>query len=60
MMVKNPPSNAGDGDSILGQGTKNLHAGGQLSLYAITTEPMPNKEGYCMTQIRLNEAKYIF
>ena len=57
MLVKNPPSNAGEGGLILGQGTKSLHAGGQLSLYAITTKPVHNKEAYCMIQLRLNEAK---
>ena len=57
MLVKNPLSNAGEGGLILGQGTKSLHAGGQLSLYAITTEPVHNKEAYCMIQLRLNEAK---
>ena len=35
-MVKNLPSNAGDAGSILGQGTKILHAMGQLSLCAAT------------------------
>ena len=38
-MVKNPPSSAGDKGSIPGQGTKNPHAAGQLSLHAATTEP---------------------
>ena len=37
-MVKNPPYNAGDGDSLPGQGTKIPHAAGQLSPHAITTE----------------------
>ena len=35
-MVKNPPSNAGDHDSIPGQGTKRPHTAGQLSLRVIT------------------------
>ena len=39
-MVKNPPSNAGDVDSIPGRGTKIPHAVGQLSLRATTTEPV--------------------
>ena len=37
-MVKNPPSNAGDADSIPGRGTKIPHAVGQLSPCATTTE----------------------
>ena len=36
--VKNPPYNAGDVGLIPGWGTKILHAGGQLSLHATTTE----------------------
>ena len=39
-MVKNPPSNAGDMDSIPGWGTKIPHAAGQLSPRAATTEPV--------------------
>ena len=39
-MVKNPSSNAGDAGSIPGRGTKNLHAAGQLSPRATTTEPV--------------------
>ena len=31
-VVKNSPSNAGDGGSVPGQGTKTPHALGQLSL----------------------------
>ena len=38
-VVKNLPSNAKDVGSIPGQGTKILHALGQLSLGAATTEP---------------------
>ena len=38
-MVENPPSNAGDSGSILGQGTKIPHAVGQLSPHWATTEP---------------------
>ena len=30
-MVKSPPSNAGDSNSIPGQGTKSPHDSGQLS-----------------------------
>ena len=37
-MVKNPPYNAGDADSIPGQGTKIPHAAGQLSPRITTTE----------------------
>ena len=37
-VVKNPPCNAGDVGSIPGQGTKILHAVGQLSPHARTTE----------------------
>ena len=38
-MVKNPSSNAGDADSILGRGTKIPHTAGQLSPRAKTNEP---------------------
>ena len=38
-MVKNPPSNARDVDSIPGGVTKIPHASGQLSLCTATTEP---------------------
>ena len=37
-MVKNPPSNPGDTDSIPGQGTKIPQTAGQLSLSARSTE----------------------
>ena len=40
----NPPSNAGDVDSIPGQGTKIPHGGRQLSPGATTTEPMLHKK----------------
>ena len=39
--VKNLPCNAGDASSIPGQRTKIPHATEQPSLYATTTEPMP-------------------
>ena len=39
LMVKNPPCKAGDLGSILGWGTKILHAMGQLSLCAATRKP---------------------
>ena len=35
-MVRNPPCNAGDMDSIPGKGIKILHVSGQLSLGAAT------------------------
>ena len=38
-VVKDPPSNAGDVDSVPGQETKIPHAAGQLSPHAATTEP---------------------
>ena len=37
--VKNPPCNAGDSGLIPDQGTKILHAAGQLSQLIATTEP---------------------
>ena len=37
-VVKNPPSNAGDGGSIPDRGTKIPHAAGQLSWRTATTE----------------------
>ena len=37
-VVKNPPSNAGEGDSIPGRGNKIPHAAGQPSPRATTTE----------------------
>ena len=41
-VVKNLPSNAGDTDSIPGQGTKISHVVGQLSLCSATREaPAP-------------------
>ena len=40
-MVKNPSSNAGDGGSIPGRGTKIPHAAGQLSTH--TLEPACHK-----------------
>ena len=48
-VVKNPPSNAGDGSSVPRQGAKIPHAEGQLSLRATSTEqhlhprPRPDK-----------------
>ena len=38
-MVKNPPSNAGDAGSTLGQGTKISCATGQLRQHAATRQP---------------------
>ena len=52
-MVKNLPSNAGDTSLIPGWGTKIPHASGQLSLLAVTTEPVhsgarePQLESLC-------------
>ena len=52
-VVKNPPSNPGDTDSIPGQGTKIPQTAGQLSQSARTTEsgcyskdqtPLPDKK----------------
>ena len=37
-MVKNPPYNAGDVDSVSGQGTKIAHTAGQINPRATTTE----------------------
>ena len=39
LVVKNPPSNAGDAGSIPGRGTKITHAVGQVSPHTTTTEP---------------------
>ena len=39
LVVKHPPSNAGDAGQIPGRGTKIPHAVGQLSPHAATTEP---------------------
>ena len=39
-LVKNPPANAGDMDSIPTQGAKIPHAKEQQSLCSTTTEPM--------------------
>ena len=38
-MVKNPPCNAEDAGEIPGRGIRILHAGGQPSPRALTTEP---------------------
>ena len=48
-MVKSLPSNAGEGSSVPGRGTKIPHAMGQLSLYAATTEP--GHSGACAVQL---------
>ena len=50
-VIKNPPSNAGDAGSILGQRTMIPHATGQLTLHATAKELAP--------QLRPNAAKYI-
>ena len=49
-MVKNLPSNAGNIGSIPGRGTKILHATGQLSLHATTTELPRLSERACVPQ----------
>ena len=51
-VVKNPPSNAGDADSIPGQGTKIPHVAGQISPCAATTEPTCS--GACAPQLERN------
>ena len=66
-MVKNPPSNAGDAGSILGQGTKIPHATGQLSPHATTREkpgrhneePTHRNERSHMPQLRPDADKLI-
>ena len=50
-VIKNPPSNAGDAGSILGQRTMIPHATGQLSLHTTAKELAP--------QLRPNAAKYM-
>ena len=49
-VVKNPPSNSGDMDSIPGQGTKIPHARGQLSPCATTTELTCLNKRSCVPQ----------
>ena len=70
-VVKNPHSNAGDSDSIPGQGTETLHAVGQLSQHMATAEPgcsggpsiairekpMNCNRGSYMTQLRPSQPK---
>ena len=48
-VVKNPPSNAGNGGSIPDWGTKIPHASGQLSLCAAATESV--RSGACVPQL---------
>ena len=43
LVVKNPPSNAGDASSIPGQGTEVPQASGQLSVSIATTELTDHK-----------------
>ena len=57
LVVKNPPCNARDTGSILGQGSKILHSSGQrsprtaqLSLHAITTESVHHKDPHATTK----------
>ena len=62
-MLKNPPSNAGDVDSILDQGTKIPYAAGQLSPRATTREkptcamkiPACPQKVFHMPQIHLSQ-----
>ena len=48
-MVKNPPSKAGDVGSIPDQGKKIPHAMGQLSPWAVTTDPARSRA--CVPQL---------
>ena len=52
-VVKNPPFNAVDADSIPGRGTKIPHAAGQLSLRATTTEPT-RLRGHVLWNLRVS------
>ena len=54
---KNPHSNVGDTGLISSQGTKIPHGVEQLSLGAVTTEPVLCNTRSCMPQLRLNAAK---
>ena len=45
--VKIPLCNAGDVGTIPGQGTRILHAVGQLSPHATTAEPVPQLDSPC-------------
>ena len=68
-VVENPPSNAGDVDSIPGRGTKIPHAAGQLSPHALepkccnwkpkchSEEPTRHNERSRVPQLRPNAAK---
>ena len=49
-VVKNLPANAGDTGSILGLGSKILHAMGQLSLCTTVTEPKLKSPGAASTE----------
>ena len=51
-MVKNLPSNAGDGGSILGQGTKILHVLEQLRPHATARESMDHNKRPSMMQLK--------
>ena len=57
LVVKNPPSNAGDVGSIPGQGTKIPHAAGKLSPCATTTELACHNRRDRMPQLRPGAAK---
>ena len=51
-MVKNLPSNAGDGGSIPGQGTKILHVLEQLRPHATARESVHHNERSSMMQLK--------
>ena len=56
-MVKNPPCNAEDGDSIPGGGTKISHAARHLCLHGTITEPVHRNKRSHMTQLGHDAAK---
>ena len=51
-MVNNPPFNAGNVGSILGQGIKVPHAMGQLSPCATTIDPARLNQRACVPQLQ--------
>ena len=52
-MIKNPPFNAGDLDSISGQGTRIPHAAEQLSLGAAIPESACHNQRVCALQCKI-------
>ena len=48
-MVKNPPCNSGDADSIPGEGAKIPHAEEQLSLHTTATEAHARQSAHVTT-----------